>query len=270
MTDIPSLTLRSGEKIPAIGLGTWKMSGDTAGIINNAIDIGYRLIDTSGNYGTQKGIGEGLKRSGLSRDEYFITTKIENDEDAYEASRENLEELGIDYADLILVHWPPEDGTAGLALWEGLLKAKKEGMANNIGVSNYSTGKIMELIENSGEVPVVNQIEFTPFGHDQDMLEFCREHGIIIQSYSPLTQGRFLDNEKLKEIADNHGKSSAQIMLRWNIQLGNVPIPKAGNHEHMKENLEIFDFELSEVEMERITQLNKGYATISSKLPYLE
>jgi 2,5-diketo-D-gluconate reductase A len=253
--------------MPTIGLGTWQLGHETAKTISDALNIGYRLIDTSGDYGTQPGIGQGMQMSGVRRESIYLQTKIEETDNAYEALRKNLEELQQQYVDLALIHRPPMRG-AGLDLWDGLRRAKSEGLTKHIGVSNYSINLIKELIGASGEVPLVNQIEWTPFGHSDDMFGFCQENAIIIQAYSPLTRGRRLNDETLVEIAANYNKSPAQVLIRWCMQLGTVPIVKANDMDHLRENYNVFDFEISDDDMATLNGLNDGYSAFGS-LPYL-
>lgn len=262
-----TVDLRSGNKMPVLGLGTWKLTEDTAGVVEAALKMGYRMIDTSGDYGTQPGVGQGIIDSGISRDEIYIVTKVEETDDAYEATRKNLKELQLDYANLMLIHRPPRSGF-GQELWEGLLRAKAAGLARDIGVSNYPIDKIKQLADATGEVPAVNQIEWSPFGHSQEMLEYCREQQIIIQAYSPLTRAKALDDATIKDLAAMYHKTPAQIALRWCLQLGVVPIPKANKIEHLRENLEIFDFELGGDDMATLNGLNEGYSALGT-LPYL-
>lgn len=254
--------------MPVLALGTWQLTNDTPSIIVQALEAGYRMIDTSGDYGTQPGISEGLRRSGMEREALYIATKVEEDEDAYEASRKNLAELGLGYADLMLIHRPPGSG-AGEELWDGLLWARREGLAKDIGVSNYSVGQLQALIDSSGETPAVNQIEWSPFGHSDEMLAYCRDHDIVVQAYSPLTRGERLDNETLVELAEAHRKTPAQVLLRWNIQLGTVPLPKSNRSEHLRENIDIFDFELGDDDMARLNGLNEHFSSLGESLSYV-
>lgn len=259
--------LHTGNTIPVFGLGTWQLTHDTADIIAYALELGYPMIDTSSDYGTQPGIGEGIKKSKLVRDSLYIVTKVEETDDAYERTKSNLEELGLAYVDLMLIHRPPEKG-AGEALWEGLIQAKDDGLTRDIGVSNYPIPLIQKLIDFSSEVPVVNQIEWSPFGHSDEMLTYCTGNGIVIQAYSPLTRTTRLDDLTLGRIATNYGKSPAQILIRWNIQLGTVPIPKANQKPHLNEDIDVFDFELSENDMHTLSGLNEEYSSLGS-LPYV-
>jgi 2,5-diketo-D-gluconate reductase A len=224
------------------------------------------MIDTAADYGTQPGIGEAIRRAGLRRDDFYLVGKVEETDDAYEATRRNLDELGLEHADLMLIHRPPENG-AGARLWEGLLRAKEEGLTRDVGVSNYTTELIDALIEATGEVPVVNQIEWSPFGHGGAMRRYADKHQIVIQAYSPLTHGTRLDHPALKKIADRYGRSPAQLMIRWNLQRGTVPLPKANDRQHLKENIEVFDFEISEADLARLDRFNERYSALGS-LPY--
>lgn len=267
MNSDSTFKLRSGNEMPVLGLGTWQLTDDTAGTIQKALELGYRMIDTSGDYGTQPGIGEGLEHSNVSRDSYYLVTKVEEDDDAYEATRQNLQELSLGHADLMLIHRPPPDGP-GTELWRGLIRAREEGLAKDIGVSNYSTELMQQLADETGEMPAVNQIEWSPFGHSVEVLKFCQDNGILIQAYSPLTRAKRLDNEALEDLAENYGKSTAQLVIRWNMQLGVVPIVKANSEEHLRENLDVFDFEISDDDMATINGLNEHYSSLSSKPLY--
>lgn len=259
--------LSSGNQMPLMGLGTWGLTNNTAGTVVQALQLGYRMIDTSGDYGTQPGIGEGIRQSGVERENLYIVTKIEETDDAYVAARRNLEELGLDYADLILIHRPPEHSD-GEELWHGLIQAREEGFALDIGVSNYSAELIESLINDTGEVPAVNQLEWSPFGHSLDMLDYADENKIVIQAYSPLTRTKRLGHQALDELAMEYGKSPAQILIRWNLQLGTVPIPKANNPIHLSENIDVFDFELTDADMTSLSGLNEHFSVLG-ELPYV-
>jgi diketogulonate reductase-like aldo/keto reductase len=261
------ISLRSGNKMPIIGLGTWQLTKQTAETIAKALHMGYRMVDTSGDYGTQAGVGRGIRISGMDRDDIYVVTKVEETDDAYQATVQNLDELSLAYADLMLIHRPPED-EVGQDLWEGLIKAKRKGLTKDIGVSNYSIDQIQALIDTTGETPVVNQIEWSPFGHSQEMLDFCQKNGIILQAYSPLTHHERLDDETLQTLADQYHKTPAQILIRWNVQLGNVPIIKANSEQHLRENLDVFDFAIAEDDMSEIASLNEQYSILGS-LPYV-
>ena len=256
--------LRSGRQMPVLGLGTWQLKPDTRSSVQHAIHTGFRMIDTSGDYGTQRDVGEAIR--GVDRAAVFVVTKVEEDEDAYDAARRNVEELQLDHVDLVLLHRPPERGV-GVKLWKGLMRARREGVTREIGVSNYSAEQIEKLTSSTGEAPAVNQVEWTPFGHSDRMLGFCRNNGIQLQAYSPLTRGQRLDEPHLKTIAWRHDKTPAQVLIRWNLQLGVVPLPKARLEAHQREDFDVFDFDLSEHEMSELGSLNERYSSLG-KLPY--
>jgi diketogulonate reductase-like aldo/keto reductase len=259
-----TIALRTGNRMPVMGLGTWQLTRDTAGTVTTALQLGYRLIDTSDDYGTQPGVGEAIKRSGIARNQIYLQTKVEDtDEDAYEAVQHNLEELEQDYADLILIHRPPLP-SAGVELWGQLIQARLNGLTRDIGVSNSSIEQIQELID----ATVVNQIEWSPFGHSEGMLAFCKQEGIIIQAYSPLTRTERLNDVTVTDLAKMYGKTPAQILLRWCLQLGTVPLPKANKEAHLRENLDIFNFELDPDDMATLNELNEEYSTFGA-LPYI-
>ncbi|MGH9456949.1 MAG: aldo/keto reductase [Thermoanaerobaculia bacterium] len=257
------LTLHTGRRMPFFGLGTWLLTRDTAATVEEALRLGYRMIDTAVDYGSEEGIGEALARTSVSRDEIYLVDKVEEDEDAYDATRARLATMKQEFADLILIHRPPSRG-AGVDLWRGLIRARADGLTRDIGVSNYTTTQIDELIDATGEVPVVNQIEWSPFGWSREMLDYTIRRGIMTQAYSPLTRAERLGDATLGEIAREAGRSPAQVLVRWNLQLGTVPIPKANQLAHVRENLGAFDFELSDAQMERLGALNERYSSLGT------
>ncbi|MFW6201412.1 MAG: aldo/keto reductase [Gemmatimonadota bacterium] len=263
-----TVTLHTGREMPVIGLGTWELTYDTPENVEHALRIGYRMIDTAVDYGSQPGIGEALDRTDVPRREIFLVAKVEEDEDAYDATRRYLDEMRQDYADLILIHRPPPDGV-GLGLWEGLRRAREDGLAREIGVSNFSIEQLDRLADASGEVPVVNQIEWTPFGWSAAMLDYCDERGIVIQAYSPLTRAERLNDDTLVELAAEYDATPAQILLRWAIQKGTVPLPKANRKDHQAENLGAFDFEIGEGDMATLDELNEHDSALGPTLEYL-
>jgi diketogulonate reductase-like aldo/keto reductase len=258
--------LRSGNRMPLIGLGTWQLTDQTADTVAHALQLGYPMIDTSGDYGTQPGIAEALRKARPPRESFYLVTKVEETDDAYAATRKNLAELGLAHADLMLVHRPPKTGS-GEELWRGLIRARNEGLARDIGVSNYSVDQIRALAEATGEMPAVNQIEWSPFGYGTRMRKFCHDNQIVIQAYSPLTRTERLDDPALTEIAEHYGKTTAQILLRWNLQHGVVPLPKANRKEHMEENLRVFDFRIDVQDLATLDGLNERYSSLGT-LPY--
>jgi len=261
------VTLATRRTMPAIGVGTWQLTDDTAGTLEYALRLGYRMIDTSGDYGTEAGVGDAIRRSRLDRSEIFVVTKVEEDEDAFESTWQALRELRLDHVDLVLVHRPPPRG-AGEALWEGLLRARDAGLARDIGVSNYSIDQIERLVDATGERPVVNQIEWSPFGWSGEMLEHCDRHDIVIQAYSPLTRAERLDDERLTGIASEYDRTPAQVVLRWNLERATVPLPKANRREHLAENLDVFDFELADEHLQKLDRLNERWSALGNALQY--
>jgi diketogulonate reductase-like aldo/keto reductase len=256
-----NVPLLSGRQMPVLGLGSWQLKHQTADSIAQALAAGYRLIDTAGDYHTQRGIGDALRATGQPRESVFVQTKVEETGDAYAAVRANLAELRLEYADLVLVHRPPERGV-GEELWRGLRRAKREGLTRDIGVSNYSIEQIEELVYRTGELPVVNQIEWTPFGHSPRMLDFCHDNDIVIQAWSPLTRGARLNDDKLAAMAARYGRTPAQLLIRWNLQLGVVPLPKANHANHQRDNLRVFDFEISQIDMAKLRTLNEHWSAL--------
>jgi len=256
-----NVPLLSGRQMPALGLGTWQLKHQTVDSIAQALEAGYRLIDTSADYHTQRGIGDALRASGSPREAVYLQTKVEESGDAYEAVRTSLAELRLDYVDLVLIHRPPQRGV-GEELWRGLRRAKREGLARDIGVSNYSIEQIEELVYRTGELPVVNQIEWTPFGHSPRMLDFCHDNQIVIQAWSPLTRGARLNDDKLAAMAARYGRTPAQLLIRWNLQLGVVPLPKANHATHQRDNLHVFDFEISQLDMAKLRTLNEHWSAL--------
>jgi 2,5-diketo-D-gluconate reductase A len=262
-----SRILPSGNRMPLLGLGTWHLNSHTVDAIGSALELGFRMLDTSADYHTQRGIGDALKACGIERDSLYIITKVDPQEDAYASTRKSLAQLKLNYVDLVLIHRPPEDG-AGEAAWQGLRRAKREGLVHDIGVSSYSIECIEELVYLTGEMPAVNQIEWTPFGHSPRMLDFCRDNDIIIQAWSPLTRASRLNDDKVGAMAARYGKTPAQLLIRWNLQLGVVPLPKANQVRHQRDNLNVFDFEISAQDMTRLNGLNEHYSALE-RLQYL-
>ncbi len=266
--DIQStVRLHTGTKMPIIGYGTWGITGSVQEAVEAAISAGYTMIDTSGDYGSQPGIGEALKKIEVSRSSIYLVTKVEETDDAYEATIKNLSELQVEYVDLMLIHRPPDDGV-GEELWRGLIKAWQEGKIRDIGVSNYSEQQIQTLTDTSGVKPVVNQIEWSPFGWSQEMADFCKENDIIIQSYSPLTHGKRLDDGYLHEIGLKYDKTPSQVLIRWNLQHGCVPIIKAENPSNINENIAVFDFELTGEDIKVLDGMNEDFSALGDKPVY--
>lgn len=255
-------TLNNGTEMPVLGLGTYKADDgqEVKKAIKYAFDAGYRLIDTAAFYENEEGVGEAIRNSGLSREEIFVTTKVWNDDhgyqntlDAFEVSRKKL---GLDYVDLYLIHWPvPGKYTE---TWKALEKLYKDGKVKAIGISNFLEHHIEELLKQAEVVPAVIQNEFHPRLVQQSLVDFCREKGIQYQAYSPLMRGELLDNDLMRELAEKHDKTVAQIIIRWDLQKGISTIPKSVHKERIEENADVFDFELSRKEMEQIDSLDRN------------
>ncbi len=258
---VSTVRLSSGVHMPCLGLGTWQLKHHTHETVLRALEAGYRMIDTSGDYHTQRGIGEAVRAFGAPRKSLFVVTKVEENDDAYDAVRRNLAELKLEYVDLVLIHRPPEGGV-GEVLWQELRRAKRDRLVREIGVSNYSIEQIEELVYRTGELPTVNQIEWTPFGHSPRMLDFCHDNGIVIQAWSPLTRGRRLNDDKLAAMAARYGRTPAQLLIRWNLQLGVVPLPKANHVQHQRENLHVLDFEISHADMAKLRAMNEHWSAL--------
>jgi 2,5-diketo-D-gluconate reductase A len=261
------ITVGGGRTMPVMGLGTWRLVNDTAETVADAVAAGYRLIDTASDYGSQPGIGAALQRVDVPREDLFVVTKIEETDEPVQGLVRDLSELGLGYADLTLIHRPPEEG-AGVQLWDGLIRAQGEGLVRDIGVSNYPAALVDRLAEETGVMPAVNQVEWTPFGHDRGLRDHHRAAGIVLMAWSPLTRGERLGDGVLRDIARRHGKTPAQVLIRWNLQAGVVPIPKANRLDHCRENLDVLDFALDEAEIARLDALNAHWSALGA-LSYL-
>ena len=247
---IPTVTLRPGIEIPLLGLGTWQADkGEAYEAVRTALDLGYRHIDTARAYGNEEEVGRAVVDSGIDRSEIFVTTKLPPD-DADDAPRiidESLAKLGLDHVDLWLVHWPPAPGDV-LPAWEAFRAARDSGRVRAIGVSNYDLGLIDRLIDTFDEPPAVNQIPWSPLRHDPELLAAHRARGVVLEGYSPLL-GTDLTAPTLAAIADGHGVTPAQVVLRWHLQRGIVVIPKSANPERIRSNLDLWSFELTDDEL---------------------
>ena len=253
--------LNNGVKMPSIGFGTYKSGNDeeTAKIIKYALKIGYRQIDTASFYGNEVGIGNGIKESGINREDIFLVTKLWNDDHGYdktiEAFNKSLERLQVDYIDLYLVHWPNKLNSE---TWKAFEYLYKTGKVKSIGVCNFKIGHLEELKKTAQIMPMVNQIEIHPQSSKNDMLSYCEENNIQLVAWSPIMRGKLFSNELMIDLSEKYKKTIAQIILRWHMQRGVIPIPKSSNEERIKENLSIFDFELSNDDMMIIDLLNEG------------
>jgi len=259
-------TLNDGNEIPVIGFGTWQMPNDehTAEIVEYAIKNGYRHIDTAATYGNEESVGEGIKNSGVSREELFVTTKLWNDSHGYELAKkaidESLERMQLDYFDLYLIHWPNPLSVrdhwqeANAEAWRAMEEAQAEGKIKSIGVSNFMKRHLDALLETAKVTPAVNQILLNPSEMQPETVAANKEHNILSEAYSPLGTGKIFEIEELNELAEKYDKTPAQVVLRWSLQHGFLPLPKTSTFERVKENADIFDFELSDEDMKKINQ----------------
>ncbi|MEU8979926.1 aldo/keto reductase [Streptomyces sp. NPDC048309] len=259
MISIPAHALNDGRKIPAIGLGTWPMDDAQAEkAVSEALAIGYRLIDTATNYRNETGTGRGIARSDVPREEIVVTTKLPGRHHGYEETLTSFEEsrrrLGLAYVDLYLIHWPLPRVVKYPESWKAMVKLREEGLVRSIGVSNFTPEHIARLEEETGVLPSVNQIELHPYLPQDELRAFHTEKGIVTESWSPLGRGsQLLDDPTLTEIAQAHGVTPGQVVLRWHTQLGAVPIPKSADPGRQRENLDVFGFELTPAEMAAVS-----------------
>jgi 2,5-diketo-D-gluconate reductase A len=260
----PTVQLIHGSAIPVLGFGTSPLQGaEAATAVRTALETGYRLIDTAENYHNEDAVGRGIRESGLDRAEVFVTSKFNRQwhsvagvQRAHEAS---LDRLGLDYLDLLLVHWPNPDQDHYVDAVRGLGELLDSGALRAIGTSNFKPAHLQRVLDETGIVPDVNQIQLNPYTTRQASRAFHTEHQIVTESYSPIGASSDLRSDPvINEVAGNYGKSATQVILRWHIQLGLVPIPKSGNPDRMAENFDVFDFDLADADMEAITSLDRG------------
>lgn len=262
MVDIQkTIRLNNGTNIPQLGLGVWQIpNGQVVSVVRQALEIGYRLIDTAKVYGNEEGVGRGIAESGIARDEIFITTKLSvydilRPQKAFE---ESLKRLQLDYVDLYLIHWPMIFWPSA---WKVLEQIYQSGRAKAIGVSNFGIKNLTKLKSLSEIVPAVDQVELSPFLQRRNLVNYCRANGIAPEAYSPLTHGRRLNHPTIVVIGKAHEKSAAQVMIRWAIQHNLIVIPKARSWEHLEANFRVFDFELNPDEMKKLDDLEENYPT---------
>ncbi len=254
-----SVEIAPGSRMPLLGFGTWQIRGERARVaVSDALELGYRHVDTAQMYGNEREVGRALAASGLPRDAVFVTTKLWPDRAGLERETllESLEALALEHVDLWLIHWPVRGG-AGLPVWERFLEAERDGLARSVGVSNYSIDQIDELVRATGRAPAVNQIEWGPALYDAPLVAAHRERGVQLEGYSPLRTTNLRDR-RLVRIADSHGVTPAQVVIRWHLEHEIVVIPKSSHRERIAENADVFGFELDEHELAELDALGEG------------
>ena len=267
VSNVPSIELNDGNHIPQLGFGVFQVPpDDTADAVKTALDIGYRHVDTAEMYQNEKGVGQGIRDAGVDRADVYVTSKLNNGFHEPDAARRafdhSLELLGFDYVDLFLIHWPLPTLYDGdyVSTWRVLEEFKADGRARSIGVSNFQVAHLERLAEETDTVPAVNQIEVHPYFGNEDVRAFDGRHGIATEAWSPIAQGAVLDDPVITRIAGAVGRTPAQVVLRWHIQRGDIVFPKSVTPQRVKENYELFDFELSSVDVNAINELDKGEA----------
>ncbi|MFD7921003.1 aldo/keto reductase [Streptomyces sp. NPDC059740] len=266
MSTVPHVTLNNGVTMPQLGFGVFQVPDEeTTAAVTHALESGYRSIDTAAIYGNESGVGRALAASGLPRQDLFVTTKLWNEDQGYDTTLSafdtSLARLGLEYVDLYLIHWPTPARDRYLETWRALERILADGRARAIGVSNFQPHHLQRLLDHSGVVPAVNQVEAHPGLQQRELREFHTRHGVVTEAWSPLAQGAVLSYEAVTDIAARHGQTPAQVVLRWHLQLGNVVIPKSVTPARIRENLDVFGFTLDESEMAALAALDRGLRT---------
>jgi 2,5-diketo-D-gluconate reductase A len=260
VSNVPNLTLNDGNTIPQFGLGVWQVpNAKAATAIRTAIEAGYRSVDTAALYRNEQGVGDAVAAADVPREDLFITTKLWGSDQSYDGALrgfdESIRKLRLEYVDLYLIHWPPRTGTSYVDAWKAFEKLKADGRVRSIGVSNFHISHLRRLADETETVPSVNQIELHPRRPQEQLREFHAAHGILTEAYSPLDQGRLVRDRTIGGIAQKYGRTAAQIILRWHIQLGNRIIPKSVTPDRIRENINVFDFELADDDLQAISEL---------------
>ena len=262
---VPTIPLHDGTSIPQLGFGVFQVPPpETAATVAKALDAGYRHIDTAQMYGNEAGVGDAIRESGLDRDDLYVTTKLNNTfhrpDDARREIDASLERLGLEQVDLFLIHWPLPTRYDGdfVQTWRALIEAQEAGKTRSIGVSNFQPAHLDRIVEETGVVPVVNQVEVHPFFANEDVRAANRRHGVLTEAWAPIAQGKVVDDDTIGEIASLVGRTPAQVALRWHVQRGDIVFPKSMNADRMRQNFEIFDFELEPTHMSAIDELDAG------------
>ena len=264
---IPNIELNDGHSIPQLGFGVFQIDpAETERAVRVALEVGYRHIDTAEMYGNERGVGEAIRASGLDRGEVYVTSKLNNSfhepDEARKAFDRTLSELGFDHVDLFLIHWPLPTLYDGdyVSTWKTLEEFRADGRSRSIGVSNFQVEHLERLAAETDTVPAVNQIELHPYFQNREVRSYDEEHGIATEAWSPIAQGDVLDDPVVTEIAAKLGRTPAQVVLRWHVQRGNIVFPKSVTPERIRENFEIFDFEIEPADLEQIDGLDRGEA----------
>jgi 2,5-diketo-D-gluconate reductase A len=260
MSTQPTIGLNDGNVIPQLGFGVWQVPNEEAAkVVGTAISTGYRSIDTAAIYGNEIGVGKAIAASPVQRTQLFITTKLWNDQhtNARSALNESLSRLGLDHVDLYLIHWPKPRQNAYVEAWKALVKLKEEGRAKSVGVSNFTVSHLKRIIDATGVAPSVNQVELHPRFQQKELAAYHTEHGIITESWSPLGQGTLLENPTLKALAQKHGRTPAQVVIRWHLDRGYIVIPKSVTPTRIRENFDVFDFSLDADDLAKIAALDR-------------
>lgn len=266
ITPAPRLSLDDGATIPQLGYGLYKVPpSDTARLCRDAIAIGYRHLDTAAFYGNEEAVGEAVRDAPVPRDELYVTSKVWKDDNGYDTTLRAFDRsmalLGLDRLDLYLIHWPAPSTDRYVDTWRALIRLQEEGRVRSIGVANFHAHHIERIVAETGVKPVVNQVELHPWLPQTELREFDERHDIRTEAWSPLARGRILGTPLLDDLADKHGRTPAQIVLRWHIELGNIVIPKASSPERLRENLDVFDFALDPEDLASMASLETGERT---------
>lgn len=272
-TAIPTIALNDGHSMPTLGIGVAELSdAETERAVAGALEAGCRLIDTAKVYGNEAAVGRAIAASGIARDELFITTKLANADQgltaAIEACRASVERLGLEYVDLYLIHWPAPPLGMYVDSFGGLIQAREQGLTRSIGVCNFTEEHLNDVIDLAFETPTVNQIELHPLLNQAELRAFHTERGIVTEAYSPLAVGRLLEHPTVTAIAGEYGKTAAQVLIRWSLQLGNVVIPRSSDPQRVASNLDVFGFELAAEHMDSLSGLHDGTRVREDPLTY--
>jgi len=264
--DVPAVELNNGVRIPQFGFGVFQIPPEeTAQAVRTALEAGYRHLDTAQMYRNEEGVGAGVAESGIAREDVFVTTKLANDahghDNAITALEGSLQRLGFDYVDLYLIHWPLPHKDNYVRTWRGFEDILRAGKARAIGVSNFQPAHLDRLAEKTGTVPAVNQIELHPALQQTELRAYHQEHGIATEAWSPLAQAEVLEDPVLADLAEKHDRTAAQVVLRWHLQLGNIVFPKSSSPDRIRENIDVFGFELDDEDMTAIGKLDDGRRT---------